>query len=235
MINCIVVDDEQLALDTIVSHIKKIHDLEIVGAFDNALDAMPTISSGKVDLVFCDIQMPDINGVSFLKSIKNPPLFIFVTGDPSHAIESFELDVLDYIMKPFGVDRLLKSVNKARAFLESEKSPVTDRKFLIIKDRSANVIVPYNEVFFIKSDKDYIKISTAEKVYTVWRKISDMEETLAHAKQFLRVQKSYIINLDFAKTVEGNHIKMKGSIENIPIGGQYKAELYRRLGISGVD
>lgn len=235
MIKCIVVDDEQLALDTMVSRIKKIHDLEILGVFDNALDAMPIISSGEVDLVFCDIQMPDINGISFLKSLKNPPLFIFVTGDPSHAIESFELDVLDYIMKPFGVDRLLKSVNKARAFLESEKSPATDRKFLIIKDRSANVIVPYNEVFFIKSDKDYVKISTAEKVYTVWRKISDVEETLARAKQFLRVQKSYIINLDFAKTVEGNHIKMKGSIENIPIGGQYKAELYRRIGISGAD
>lgn len=235
MINCIVVDDEQFALDTIVSHIKKIHDLEILGIFDNALEAMPIIFSGKVDLVFCDIQMPDINGISFLKSIKNPPLFIFVTGDPSHAIESFELDVLDYIMKPFGVDRLLKSVNKARAFLESEKSSVNDRKFLVIKDRYANVIVPYDEIYFIKSDKDFVNISTAEKVYTVWRKISDLEETLAHAKQFLRVQKSYIVNLDFAKTVEGNHIKMKGSIQNIPIGGQYKAELYKRLGISGTD
>lgn len=235
MIKCIVVDDEKLAIDMMVSRIEKIHDLEILGVFDNALDAMPIISSGKVNLVFCDIQMPDINGVSFLKSIKKPPLFIFVTGDPGHAIESFELDVLDYIMKPFGVDRLLKSVNKARAFLESEKSPASDRKFLVIKDRSANVIVPYDEVYFIKSDKDYVKITTSEKVYTVWRKISDMEETLAHAKQFLRVQKSYIVNLDYAKTVEGNLIKMKGSIENIPIGGQYKAELYKRLGISGTD
>lgn len=233
MINCIVVDDEQLALDTMVSHIKKIHDLEILGAFDNALDAMPIISSGKVDLVFCDIQMPDINGVSFLKSLKNPPLFIFVTGDPNHAIESFELDVLDYIMKPFGVDRLLKSVNKARAFLESEKSPATDRKFMVIKDRYANVIVPYDEVYFIRSDKDFVNISTAEKVYTVWKKISDMEKTLAQAKQFLRIQKSYIVNLDFAKTIEGNHIKMKGSIESVPIGGQYRAELYKRLGILG--
>lgn len=233
MINCIIVDDEKLALDSMVSHIRKIHDLEILGAFDNALNAMPIISSGQVDLVFCDIQMPDINGVSFLKSLKNPPLFIFVTGNPNYAIESFELDVLDYIMKPFGMDRLLKSVNKARAFLESEKSPVTDRKFLVIKDRYANVIVPYDEVYFIKSDKDFVNISTAEKVYTVWKKISDMEETLAHAKQFLRIQKSYIVNLDFAKTIEGNHIKMKGSIESIPIGGQYKAELYKRLGISG--
>ena len=231
MINCIVVDDEQLALDTMATHIAKIHDLELLGTYDNALDAMPIISSGKVDIVFCDIQMPDINGVSFLKSIKNPPLFIFVTGDPDHAIESFELDVLDYIMKPFGVDRILKSVNKARAILASEKSSASDREFLVIKDRYANVIVPYDEVYFVKSDKDFVNISTAEKMYTIWRKISEMEETLAHAKRFLRVQKSFIVNLDFAKTIEGNHIKMKGSIEKIPIGGQYKAELYRRLGI----
>ncbi len=232
---CIIIDDEQLALDTMMSHVKKIPDLEILGTFENALNAMPLISSNKVDIVFCDIQMPDINGVPFLKSLHNPPLFIFVTGDPNHAIESFELDVLDYIMKPFGVDRLLKSVNKARAFLESEKSSTNDREFLVIKDRSSNVIVPYDEVFFIKSDKDYIKVSTIEKVYTIWKKISDMEAALAHTRQFLRIQKSYIVNLNFAKTVEGNHIKMKGSIEDIPIGGQYKAELYKRLGISSGD
>lgn len=235
MIKCIVVDDEQLALDAMVSHLKKIHDLEVLGVFDSALDAMPIIASGKVDLVFCDIQMPDVSGVSFLKSMQNPPLFIFVTGDPTHAIESFELDVLDYIMKPFSVDRLLKSVNKARAFLESERLPASDRKFLVVKDRSANIIVPHDDLYLIKSDKDYVKITTAEKLYTVWRKISDMEEALAHAKQFLRVQKSYIVNLDHAKTVEGNLIKMRGNIGTVPIGGQYKAELYRRLGISGID
>ncbi|MEN5196969.1 LytR/AlgR family response regulator transcription factor [Sphingobacterium faecium] len=235
MIKCIVIDDEQLAQDTMVSHIKRIHDLEILGVFDNALDAMSIINSGKVDLIFCDIQMPDISGVSFLKSLNKPPLFIFVTGDPNYAIESFELDVVDYIMKPFGVDRLLKSVNKVRAFLDSDKTPPNEKRFLVVKDRSANVIMPYDEIFFIKSDKDYIKISTMEKEYTIWRKISDMEEALVSARQFIRVQKSYIVNLDFAKTVEGNLIKMKGNIQDIPIGGQYKDELYKRLGISSGD
>lgn len=233
MINCIIIDDEQLAIDTMVSHVKKIRDLEILGTFDNALDAMPLITSKKVDLVFCDIQMPNINGVSFLKSIKKPPIFIFVTADPDYAIESFELEVLDYIMKPFGVDRLLKSVNKARALLESGKTSSNERKFLIIKDRSSNIIVPYNEIYFIKSDKDYVKISTVEKEYFIWKKISAIEETLASAQQFLRVQKSYIVNLDYAKTIVGGHIKMKGNINNIPIGGQYRAELYKRLGITG--
>lgn len=230
---CILIDDEQMALDTMINYLSKIREVEVLGMFDNALDAMPLINSGKVDVVFCDIQMPDINGISYFKSLKNPPVFIFVTADPNRAIESYELGVLDYIQKPFGVDRLLKSVNRAKAFLESEKLPSDERKFLIIKDRSSNVIVPYNEVFFIKSDKDYVTIATLEKNYTVWRKISALEKTLSSAKQFIRVQKSYIVNLDFAKTIEGGHIKMKGDIENIPIGRQYKDALYEHLGING--
>lgn len=235
MISCIVIDDEPLAQENLVNKINKIHDLELLGVFDSALDAMPLIVNGKVDLVFCDIQMPEISGVSFLKSLKKSPLFIFVTGDPTYALESYELDVLDYIMKPFAVGRLLKSVNKARALLEAQKTDLPDRDFLIIKDRSLNIIMPYNEIFFIKSDKDYITVSTMEKEYIMYKRLSEIEVSLSSARQFLRVQKSYIVNLDFARTVDGNYIKMKGSIEDIPIGGQYKAELYRRLGISGSD
>lgn len=113
---CILIDDEQMALDTMINYLSKIREVEVLGMFDNALDAMPLINSGKVDVVFCDIQMPDINGISYFKSLKNPPVFIFVTADPNRAIESYELGVLDYIQKPFGVDRLLKSVNRAKAF-----------------------------------------------------------------------------------------------------------------------
>lgn len=231
MIKCIVIDQEQFAIDALLSCIEKIHDLEIIAVFTNAFDAMPIILAGKVDLVFCDIQMPDINGISFLKALKKPPLFIFVTRDPSFAVESYELEVLDYIMKPFTVERLLKAVNRARAFLESDKSALYDRNFLVVKDKSANVIVPYDEILFIKSDKDYLKISTEEKVYTVYMRISELEAALSHAKQFVRIQKSYMVNLDYAKALEDNCIRMKGSSESIPIGGQYKAELYLRLGM----
>lgn len=235
MINCIVIDDEPLAQENLAGQITKIPDLKLLGIFDSALDAMPLINAGKIDLVFCDIQMPDIGGISFLKSLKTPPLFIFVTGDPSHAIESFELDVVDYVLKPFGIDRLLKSVNKVRAFLESQKTRLPDRNYLIIKDRSLNVIMPYDEIFFVKSDKDYVQVSTVEKDYVMYKRLSEIEESLSSTRQFLRVQKSYIVNLDFARTVDGNYIKMKGNIKDIPIGGQYKAELYKKLGISGGD
>lgn len=234
MIHCIVIEDEPHAQESLVSHIEKIDDLKLVGVFDNALKASPFIDNGKIDLVFSDIQMPDLDGISFLRGLDSPPKFIFITGNPSYALEGYELNVVDYILKPFSLERFVKAVNKARALLRSEnKSNVPDRDFLIIKDRSSMVIVPYKEVFFIKSDKDYIRVSTMEKDYTMYRKLSEIEDSLSSAKQFLRVQKSYIVNLDYAKTVEGNHIKMKGSIEDIPIGGQYKAELFRRLGVSG--
>lgn len=233
MINCIIIDDESLAQEDLVNKINKIQDLEILGVFNSALDAVSLIDTGKVDLVFCDIQMPDINGISFLKSLRKHPLFIFITGNPNYAVESYELDVLDYILKPFGLDRLLKSVNKARTVLESQSADSANRDFLMIKDRATNIIMPLNDIFFIKSDRDYIRIATLEKEYVIYKRLADIEDELSTARQFLRVQKSYIINLTYAKHIEGNLIKMRGSIEDIPIGGQYKAELYKRLGIIG--
>lgn len=235
MIHCIAIDDEAVALESLEYQIKRIPDLKLLGAFESAWDALPLINAGKIDLVFCDIQMPDISGMTFLKSLQNPPLFIFITGNPNYAIESYELNVLDYILKPFEPDRLYKAVGRARTFLELQKTKVPHRDFLIIKDRSTNIIMPYNKIFYIKSDREYVTVATAEKDYLMYKRLSEIEESLSSTRQFLRVQKSYIINLDRAKTVSGNFIKMKGSSEDIPIGGQYKAELYKRLGISDTD
>ena len=229
---CVIIDDEELAREILVSHLSKIPNIQIVGVYENAMDAFGILKSEDVDLVFCDIQMPDMDGIAFLKTLKNPPLFVFVTGDPSYALEGYELDVLDYILKPFGLDRLIKTIDKAQAILNDDKGNNSDRDFLIIKDRSHIIISPYDEVFYIEGAKDYVWIETLEKRYNVWKKLLEMEEKLASAKQFIRIHKSYIVNLDFAKRVEGNIMKMRGSIKDIPIGGQYRAELYRRLGIN---
>ncbi len=231
MIKCLIIDDEELAREILNSQLSKIPDVEVLGVFSNAIDAMKMLTSSGVNLVFCDIQMPEINGVTFLKSLNNPPLFVFVTGDPNYAIEGYQLNVLDYVLKPFGIERIIQTIEKARTYLMVEKEKITDRNFLIIKDRSNIIITPYHEVFFIKADRDYVWIETLEKRYNVWKKLIDMEESLSTASQFVRVHKSYIVNLDFAKRVEGNTIKMKGSLEDIPIGGQYKSDLYKRLGL----
>lgn len=231
MIKCIIIDDEESAQEILVSYLEKIPDIEILGVYDSAIDAMKLLKSNEVNLVFCDIQMPGVSGVNFLKSLRNPPLFVFVTGDPTYALEGYELNILDYVLKPFGVDRLIRTIEKAQAFLESEKGSSPERDFLIIKDRSHIIITPHKEIFFIKGDKDYVWIYALEKNYNVWKRLIDLEEKLGSAKQFVRVHKSYIVNLDFAKRVEGNVIKMKGSIDDIPIGGQYKVELFKRLGL----
>jgi len=231
MMKCIVIDDEELACEVLVSHLYKIPEVEILGVYENAFDAIQILKTDQVDLVFCDIHMPDMNGVAFLKTLQKPPLFVFVTGDPTYALEGYELNVLDYILKPLAVDRVMKTIHKAQLFLEDRKGAKSKRDFLIIKDRSTIIICPYHEVFYIQGNKDYVWIETLERKYNLWKTLMDMEEKLSTAVQFIRVHKSFIVNLDFAKRVEGNIIKMKGSLPDIPIGGQYKSELYNRLGV----
>jgi len=233
MMTCIVIDDEPLAREYLVDQIGKIHDLEILGVFGSPMGAGEIVKTGKIDLVFSAIQMSELSGTSFLKSLKKPPLFIFVTRDPTFAVESFDLGVVDYVMKPFGLDRLLKAVDKARTLLDVQRENMPSRDFLIIKDRNQSVIMPHGEILFIKSDKDYVTIATKEKKYTICQRLAKIEDALSSARQFLRVHKSYIVNLHFAKMINGNEIKMKGDVESVPIGVHYKAGLYSRLGIAG--
>lgn len=232
MIKCIVIDVDQAAQQLLIDSLKKIPGLEILGAFNNPLEALYMLQNNDVDLVFSEIKLPDLDGISFYKSLLNPPLFVFVTSDPSYAIASYELNVLDYILKPFGMHRLLKTLEKAQAFLAVEKNKLPSRNFLIIKDRSNIIISSYNEVFYIKGDRDYVWIETRNKKYHVWRNLKDMETLLLTATQFVRIHKSYIVNLDFAIRVEGQSLIMKGHLGAFPIGPHYKAELYRRLGLS---
>ena len=232
MIKCILIDDEELAQEQLISKLTKIPNVAIVAVFNNAFDAIRLLNSDQINLVFCDIQLPDMNGVSLLKSLKNPPLFVFVTADPNYALEGYELNLLDYILKPFTMERLLKTIHKAQDFLAAAKAHTVTRNYMIIRDKQYNFITPYNEIYYIKADKDYASIWTKDKKHYVWRKLIDLEESLLEAPQFARVHKSYIVNLEYAEHVIGNIIKMKGSLPDIPIGGQYKTGLFNKLGIA---
>ncbi|WDF70258.1 LytTR family DNA-binding domain-containing protein [Sphingobacterium oryzagri] len=236
MIRCLLIDDEKIANDLLLSKLTKISFVEVVGVFDNAFDALRVLDSAKVDLVFCDIQMPDITGVNFYKSLKNPPLFAFITGNPDFALEGYELDILDYIVKPYSMDRILKTLRKAQTVIRHRAANyIENQDNLIIRDRSHIAIIPYNDVFFIKADKDYVWIETLEKQYHIWKRLIDMEDILKSAQQFIRIHKSYIVNLNFARRIEGNTIKMKGSIQDIAIGGQYRTALLKKLGLSSTE
>jgi len=169
----------------------------------------------------------------FFKSLVNPPLFVFVTDNASFAIEGYELGLLDYILKPICFSRLLKTITKAQVHLDlRRKNSLPTNDFLVIKDRANIVIIPYGEIFYIKSDKDYVWVDTLSRKYHTWERLGHLEEALISVNQFVRVHKSYIVNLDFAQRVEGNFIKLKGNVIDVPIGGLYKAKLFRRLGLS---
>ncbi len=230
MYNCIVIDDECYAREALETSIEKVPFLHLLGSFDHPLPAMELLANKQVDIVFSDIQMPDLDGITFLKSLKQPPVFIFVTGIRQYAVESFELDVLDFIVKPFDFLRFLKAANKARAYLESTRSQIRSKDYLILKDRAAHTIVRFADIYAVQSNKDYVTVRTVEKAYLVWKTMSFMESNLV-GDNFIRVHKSHLVNLDFVTSVTAVKILMKGNLGDIPIGTQYRDGLFRRMGI----
>lgn len=231
MIKCIVIDADAADQKALASRLNKLPDVEVVGVYSSAIEALMILKMNTVNLVFCDVQLPEVNAIDFLKSLFRPPLFVFVTKDPQYALLGYELNILDYILKPYPLERLIKTINKAQRILEAEMANATVNNFLTIKDRSTIIIAPYHELIMIKGDKDYVWIETVEKRYHIWKNLLDMEAILTSANQFVRVHKSFIVNLDFAKRMEGNIIIMKGEAQNVPIGKQYKSRLYKRLGL----
>lgn len=233
MISCIIIEEDPLFREELEAHTLKIPWLDVLAVFERSTLAIDMLNEGGIDLVLCDTQMSGINGLALIKYYPNS-LFIFITDHSDDAVECFELNVLDYILKPMHIDRLLKAISKSRIVIENKIAGSRQKDFFIVKDRSLNVIIGYNEIYYLKSDKDYTKIITAEKEYVTWKKISDIEKLLSHNRQFLRVQRSYIVNLDFARAVNANCIKMKTNVDDVPIGKHYRHALYSRLGILGM-
>lgn len=228
------IDSEELAIKTLIGYLQKIPNLEIVGTYLNALAAGPMMARAHVDVVFCALEMCEMDGLTLMKALTDPPLFVFLANDPSYAIEAFALGAVDYILKPVEIDRILKTINKINVIYKSTLGDFDFKGFMLIKDRSSNIIMPFSSVLFIKGDRDYLWIETTDKRYHMYKKLIDMEKSLETAKQFIRIHKSYIVNLQFAERIEGNVVKMKGGVLDIPIGKHYRVELLKKLGIIGV-
>src|SRR5690606_7556871 len=157
IINCILIDDEPLAWETLEEYISKVPYLKLLDSFDDPLEAMAIINSQAVDLIFSDIQMPEMDGISFLKSLRNPPFIIFITGHPGFAVEGFELDILDYIIKPFSFERFLRSANKAQKAIGSNKKiedlPI---EYIPISDGHKTFLVRHKDIYCIQGQEDYL-------------------------------------------------------------------------------
>jgi DNA-binding LytR/AlgR family response regulator len=227
MLNCIAVDDEKLVLDLLVDNIKKVPFLHLVKRCRNAMEAADVLHKDQVDLIFLDIQMPGLNGLEFLQSLQNPPMVIFVTAYKEHALEGFNLNAIDYLLKPVSFERFLKACNKAYEFYKLQQKSVlkedqADYFFVYVEYNL--VKVSFTEILYIEGMKDYVKIFITSSPKPVITKMSmkAMEEKLP-ADKFIRVHKSYIVSADKIIVIKRDLIVI-GQAE-IPVSDFYKDNL----------
>lgn len=232
-IRCLVVDDEPPAREIIRRYINEVPTLEFAGECANAIQAFSVLQQRTVDLMFLDIRMPQLNGNDFLKTLKNPPKTIFTTAFPDYALEGYELDIVDYLLKPIPFDRFLKAVNKAyqQALPRNESIPVTEEKksdsFVYFRADRKMIKVMLQDIFYIESMKDYIKIFTANGMIITKQSISSVEAMLPE-KEFIRSHRSYIVSLRHIKSFTSELIELNNT--EIPIGKLFRNEVIKTLG-----
>jgi len=231
-LNCLIVDDEPLAQDVLESYVKSEKDLHLVRKCQNALEAREAMRTAEIDLIFLDIQMPEISGIDFLKSLENPPMVIFTTAFPNYAVDGFNLDAVDYLLKPISEDRFKKAMKKV-ADLYAMRHPQErnhqegDDDHIFVKADQKLVKLRYDEIDYIEALADYVKIHTADdrRVITL-QTMKKMEQRLP-SDRFIRVHRSYIVGIRKIKSVAGNKIELKQEL--IPIGKNYKSNLFDYL------
>jgi len=243
-LKCIAVDDEPLALDIIEDYVSKVPFLELVKRTENAIEGLQLVQAGGIDLVFLDIQMPDLTGIQFLKIANNKASYILTTAYSQYALESYDLNVSDYLLKPIAFDRFYKAVEKVHNQQKNNAEPVLAppapvvtpsapagqaqpvQDFIFVKTEHKIQKIELDDILYIEGLKDYISIFTkGERVITL-QNMKKMEETLPYT-QFIRVHKSYIIALDKIESIERSRITICGKI--IPIGDTYRDEFFKRI------
>jgi len=234
-IKCLVIDDERLARVYLKNYIQKVPELELLGEYNNAFKSIEDIKRGDVDLIFLDIQMPDINGIDFVKTLKNPPYIIFTTAYQDYAIEGFNLNVVDYLLKPFPFERFYSAVNKVIDLKKSFEinSVPNDASQAIINNSFSNSYltiradrkyykINFDDIIYIEGQKAYVTFHTTLKNITALASLRNLEESLPKNK-FIRIHKSFIVSIKNINAMEGNLLEV-GKI-NLPIGSTYKNDV----------
>lgn len=224
MLRCLAVDDEPLALDLLEDNIRQVSFLTLVGRCKNAIEAIAVLQKEQVDLLFLDVQMPGLTGIQLLKNLKTQPMVIFITAYKNYAVEGFELDILDYLVKPVPFERFLKSVTKALEFSNLSKKEQKSREYLFVNADYTLLKVTIKDIIYIEGLKDYIKIflSSSSKPVITRLSMKSMEESLP-SEQFIRTHKSYIISIAHIISIRKNKIKL--SETDIPLSDHYKESL----------
>lgn len=239
MIKVIIVDDEPLAQDILESYISQMPQLELIGKCSNAFEANEKLKQEDIDLMFLDIQMPQLTGIDFLSSLTNPPAVIFTTAYSDYAVKGFELDAVDYLLKPISLERFLKAVNKAEKVISNKKSSDAGKnasdedKFFFVKADKKLVKVAYHEIIYIEGLKDYVIIRNETGRVITLQTMKSLEEKLP-TSNFKRIHRSYIVNIDKINAIVGNMVEVteKGQTKNIPIGKNYRDELLDMINLN---
>lgn len=231
MINCIIIDDEPLARKGLKEYIADVDFLSLAGEFDNPLKAAGLLSKGNVQLLFLDIQMPKITGLEFLKSVHQPPPVIFTTAYPQYARDGFDLNALDYLVKPISFERFLKAVLKAKEYYEvrqhnGESGARITQDYFFVKADNKLVKILFDEILFVEALQNYVTIHTVDKKYITYLTFKSVEEYLP-VDRFIKTHKSYIVSASKINSIEGNDIRIGN--HHVPVSRNEKEDVMEKL------
>jgi DNA-binding LytR/AlgR family response regulator len=227
MINCLVVDDEPIAREGITEYIRQIDYLNPVAQCKSAVEAAGLLQKSKIDLLFLDIQMPKLTGIEFLKALADPPLVIFTTAYSEYALEGFELDVVDYLLKPISFARFLKAAEKAQSYLHAKNREVSiTSDFFFIKCNGKIEKIIMADVIYIEAMANYVIIYTRQKKYITYLTFSGIEEQLP-AHLFVRIHKSFLVAISAIQTIDGNEVIT--CLMRLPVSKNYRNDVMSRI------
>ncbi|MCS6904778.1 MAG: LytTR family DNA-binding domain-containing protein [Bacteroidia bacterium] len=226
-IRCIIIDDDEISRTIIEKYIEKTEILELVGSYESAEEGLAPILNHEADLIFLDIEMPQMTGIELIKSLIVKPYIVLITAQKEYALEAFDLDVTDYLLKPFDYPRFLKAVGKVKELIDIE-AQAKNKSDIFVKHQSRYIKIPTHELLWIEAIGDYVELHTAHKKYIVHTTMKAIEKKLP-ANEFLRVHRSYIVRLDAISEIEDNTLVIEKKL--IPIGKSYRNQLMKNLNL----
>jgi DNA-binding LytR/AlgR family response regulator len=225
ILRCVIIDDEPIARKGLKEYLQDTPFLQLAGEFDNPLKATELLMQDKIDLLFLDIQMPKMTGMEFLKTLQHPPMVIFTTAYPQYAVEGFEWNAIDYLLKPFSFERFWKAVLKAKSIYETQLTPGGPDYFFIKCDNKL-VKIAYNDILFVEALQNYVAIHTTDKKYITYLTFKSIEEHLA-PPNFIKTHKSFIVAASKVQSIEGNDITI--GTHHIPISRTERESVLQQL------
>ena len=222
-IKCVIIDDEPLAIKVVENHLKEFQNFEVIETFNNPIEALSLLEKGNVDALFLDINMPKMNGLDFIKTLNSKMNVVITSAYREYAVESFDLNVLDYLVKPIPFNRFLKTINKItqQVYLQKgiqKEEDSSNESFIFLKVDKKLIKIKFEDILYVESLKDYIKVFTTSGNYLVHKSLTSMTEELPDSN-FIRIHRSYTIAIDKVKSVEGNLVEI--ATTKIPIGRKY--------------